>query len=131
MAGRPQQILHGGTLKYLFGYFKIRIFYCSNRKTGWTKWHGAQHGSGSIPSRIHQGPGGNHKILILLAKSGVRFVAFCSKPSALGQNSRVECVVFAARQRYSTHRAIRFAATPRVAETRDGRIGTMNGAFRF
>ena len=31
MAGRPQQILHGGTLKYLFGYFKIRIFYCSNR----------------------------------------------------------------------------------------------------
>ena len=30
MAGRPQQILHGGTLKYLFGYFKIRIFYCSN-----------------------------------------------------------------------------------------------------
>ena len=32
MAGRPQQILHGGTLKYLFGYFKIRIFYCSNRK---------------------------------------------------------------------------------------------------
>ena len=31
MAGRPQHILHGGTLKYLFGYFKIRIFYCSNR----------------------------------------------------------------------------------------------------
>ena len=31
MAGRPQQILHGGTLKYLFGYIKIRIFYCSNR----------------------------------------------------------------------------------------------------
>ena len=33
MAGRPQQILHGGTLKYLFGYFKIRIFYCSNRSS--------------------------------------------------------------------------------------------------
>ena len=31
MAGRPQQILHGGTLKYLFGYIKIRIFYCNNR----------------------------------------------------------------------------------------------------
>ena len=31
MAGQPQQILHGGTLKYLFGYVKIRIFYCSNR----------------------------------------------------------------------------------------------------
>ena len=33
MAGRPQQILHGGTLKYLFGYFKIRILYCSNRSS--------------------------------------------------------------------------------------------------
>ena len=33
MAGRPQHILHGGTLKYLFGYFKIRIFYCSNRNS--------------------------------------------------------------------------------------------------
>ena len=37
MAGRPQQILHGGTLKYLFGYFNIRIFYCSNRTSlRWT-----------------------------------------------------------------------------------------------
>ena len=40
MAGRPQQILHGGTLKYLFGYFKIRIFYCSNRMMLDLKWRG-------------------------------------------------------------------------------------------
>ena len=37
MAGRPQQILHL-QLKYLFGYFKIRIFYCSNRMSNDAVW---------------------------------------------------------------------------------------------